>query len=97
MYTLGKVNGIFCYKRKIHSYKNDLSPKVINLVNATLKKKKEEEEEEPISHTELKNLRLKTECAGWGKGRGETHPSHSASFSLPDTKRQRQRQWEERR
>lgn len=77
---------------KMHSCKNDLSPKVINLVNATLKKRKKEKE--PISHTELKNLRLKTECAGWSMG-GGMHPSHSASFSLPDTKRQRQ--WEERR
>lgn len=60
MYTLGKVNGKFCYKWKKHSRRNDLSPKVLKLVIATFLK-------EPKSQSELRNLQLET-VTGGGEG-----------------------------
>lgn len=75
MYTSGKVNGIFFCKWKKHSRRNDLSSEVTKLVTATFLK-------EPISQSEVRNLQLKTVA---GVGEGGMYPSHSASFSLPDT------------
>lgn len=53
VYTLGKVNGKFCYKGRKHSYKNDEASRSEMQDCYTLKK----EEEGPLSYTELKNLR----------------------------------------
>lgn len=57
MYTLGKVNGKFCYKWKKHSCRNDLSPEALKLVIATFLK-------EPKSQSELRNLQVKTVTGG---------------------------------